>query len=332
MANIENKNGKVLWTDRMRLNYNDPILGGELNYSVKFADINNDGINEVFISNEYYSDPKENSNFGRVACFDNKKRLLWKYIFRDTVSSPTFKSSNIYNIDMVGMLNQNGKKVLYAVARNVYFYPSAIFELDTKTGKRIDSLKTLWNAGIITNALMGDFNKDGKIEIVSAAIHNGFQKSVLFSIDIDKLGGQTPAPANYRFFNKQRAKTSNFILLPKTDYNKLYFRYNMPHAGILTYDFTNDQFMLDVLEGYSDPTFYSDIFYMFDNHLNLKYLTCGDTFQMQRDSLVAHGKLKPPYTNTSAYFKLLRDQIKYWNGNKFLSIYDMKFNKRGESK
>ncbi|MDT3697620.1 MAG: hypothetical protein ROY99_14645 [Ignavibacterium sp.] len=37
---------------------------------------------------------------------------------------------------------------------------------------------------------------------------------------------------------------------------------------------------------------------------------------MQRDTLVAHGVLKPPYTDTEEYKEIVKNNILYWqNGN-----------------
>jgi hypothetical protein len=318
IAYIENKNGKVLWNFRTMTN-DDGFL---FNYAVRFTDINNDGINEVIISDEYYNERDENSNYGRVACFDNHKQLLWKYNFHDTVSSATFEGINIYRLYIIGIVEEGDEKVVYIIAKNRNLYPSAIFKLDAKTGKRIDSLNTLWNAGTITNALIGDFNNDGKPEIVATAVHNGFQRSVLFSVDLDNLRGQTPAPPNYTFANKKMAVLNTFIILPKSDYSDLYYRYDEPLAGSLTYSSVNKKFKFDVIEGIQNPSEYGYLNYVFDNKLRLVYLGCGDDFQMKRDSLVAHGILKPPYSNTPEYMNSLKKQIRYWNGKELVTIKD----------
>ncbi len=324
MAYIENKSGKVLWTIRMMDNANNRLNSGFLRYSIRFADINNDGTNDVFVSDEYFNDTKENNNFGRIACFDNHHNLIWKYNFHDTVSSPTFKSVNIYICYIIGIIKQKNKKVIYAIARNRNLYPNAIFELDAKTGKRIDSLNTLWNAGGITNGVIGDFNHDGKPELIVTAIHNGFQRAVLFSIDMNKLGGQTPAPPNYTFYNMKAASLNSFILLPISDYGRYYFRWNMPAPASLQYSSVNNQFKFDVDEGVGNISDMAALSYVFDNKLNFEFISCDDRFQVQRDSLVAKGVLKPPYTNTPGYFNSLRNQIKYWIGNKFISINELK--------
>ncbi len=333
-AYIENKNGKVLWTYKLMDNLDNEVAirNAYLKYTVRFTDINNDGTNEAIVTNEYFNGQEQNSNFGRVACFDNHKHLIWKYNFHDTVTSPTFNNENIYLLHVIGITKIMGQKVVYLMAQNLNLYPSAIFCLDVVTGKRIDSINTLWNAGTIDNALIGDFNGNNKQELVGTAIHNGFQRSVLFSVDLDKLEGQTPAPTNYKFAGIKEADLNTFILLPKSDYSNLYYRYDEPVIGSLAYNSIDKQFKLDVLENVGKPTIYTSLNYIFDNKLNLEYIGCDDGFQMYRDSLVARGVLKPPYSNTPQYMNSLKEQLRYWDGEGFVTAKayeEMHKNKKG---
>lgn len=57
--------------------------------------------------------------------------------------------------------------------------------------------------------------------------------------------------------------------------------------------------------------------------INQKYeiedLIIMDQFRVKRDSLVAQGKLSLPLTDTKEYVEILKDQVRYWNGEKFVT-------------
>ena len=94
---IENKNGKILWTVESIDDMFDKMGGDIINLAVKFYDIDSDGTNEVIICREKFSnkDPK----YGRIVCFNNRKEKLWQYLFRDTIYTPEYRHSNLFEIE-----------------------------------------------------------------------------------------------------------------------------------------------------------------------------------------------------------------------------------------
>ncbi|MFZ1290469.1 MAG: hypothetical protein WAR79_10270 [Melioribacteraceae bacterium] len=171
---VKNKSGRVLWTNKVGF---DPYrLPGEnyLNYFQKLVDINNDGINEVILSHEEYSELGDKSNFRRIVCLDKNKTKIWQYSFKDTITTNLQKMDTIYSSFLIDTVTIQNKKSLVCVANNAKSYSSAIFQLDLKTGKRINS--TLWNAGFFRNGLINDFDKDGKNEIFADFINKDMNK------------------------------------------------------------------------------------------------------------------------------------------------------------
>ncbi len=224
-----------------------------------------------------------------------------------------YSSSNLIDI-----INENNRQVLYAFANNDPLYPSAIFKLDALTGQRVDSSKVLWNSGGINSAVIGDFNSDNIKEIVAIGINNGYERAVLFSIDIDSLNGRSPAPPYYTIRSKPLAYYTEYILLPKSDLTRLYFRWNSPIEGSLFYKQSAAEFNFMIGE-YDADNVRRNLIYRCDGELRNFYIDCGDDFQTLRDSLVVHGKLNPPLTYTPEYFKQLKEQLRYWNGKKFVT-------------
>jgi len=317
LLNVQNKNGKVLWS--IRLNFAPTISEVDRSkFSKKLVDINEDGINEVLIAEEEIA--PESYNFGRVVCFDKDKKLVWEYFFRDTVS--TFRKwTNTYSISILDTLTLSNNKVILLMARNIPNFANAVFALDILTGKRSQSTGTLWNAGAINNCIIGDFNEDGMTELVMAGSHNGYERAHLFSVNIDKMNGQTPAPDRYIYKGIPATEISKFILLPHTDYGKHFWRSNSVPSQHLVFVQHSKEFELATLEGSDKPILF---YYRFDKNLNFLWVDCADNAQQLRDTLVVRGILNHPFTNTNEYFEILRKQIEYWDGRKFVNIDKMK--------
>jgi len=99
--------------------------------------------------------------------------------------------------------------------------------------------------------------------------------------------------------------------LPKTDYNNYYqLIYNI-NSG-LSFDPTNEKIYVMTIEGEA-PKDITGVGYYLDRHLSNPKVLIGDYFQVRRDSLVVHGKLKPPLTNTKEYENILLNQFEEWD-------------------
>ena len=321
LLNILNKKGKTLWS--VSLNFDPKVIGQNLTVgSRKVIDIDGDGMNEVLICEEDFS--YEDIRRGRIVCFDNKKEVVWEYNFKDTVS--TFRLwTNNYFISIIDTLTILKTKALLLKARNEPNFPNAVFTIDLNSGKRLDSLNTLWNAGGITNSIIGDYNEDGIKELVLGGLNNGYECAIFFSVNVDRIKGQTPSTERYVFKGNPMATLNNYILLPHSDYGKLMFRNNVVPYNTLYFDSKSKEFQVSTYDGLENPILFH---YRFDKDFNFLWVDCADNAQQMRDSLVSQGKLNPPFTNTNEYFKILRDQIRYWDGGIFLSIdeYLKKYN------
>ncbi len=314
---ITNKSGKVLWSVNSKFEGDNTMDNYVYNNSVKFYDINNDKKNEVFICNENIS--FEDPNYGRIICYNYKKQKIWQYVFHDSISTLEYHHSTTFFTNLIGIINNGRHKLLYAFANNLPLYPCAIFTLDAVTGKRIDSMKTFWHSGGINSAILGDFNSDGKKEIAALAVNNGYERSVLFDIDVNEINsGCSPAPPYYHIVNHKIANFNQYILLPKTDLTRKYFRWNSPLPGYFYFKDRSSEFNFQLAE-YDSLTNTHFLIYRCNRNMSDFNIDCSDDFQIVRDSLVIHGILNPPLTYTSEYFRSLKNQIRYWNGQKFVT-------------
>ena len=316
---VHNKNGRILWTKKIYEDIDKPYINKDnMGLYEKIININGDNDNEVLLSD--YVIKKSSSIYDIfVACFNYSGKLLWKYKFDDAVITEKDIHTRTYNSLIVDTLTENGKPQIVLVSRNDPLYPSAIYKLDAVTGERLQG--TFWHAGQISGAALGDFDDNGKKEIVATAVSNCFEHCVLFSIDIDNLEGQGPADNTYSFIGIPSAKLNKYILLPKTDLTDYYkMRFNTLQRYILLYDERDKNFSFSSSEG--DPSkFDAGISYKVNNKLTDINIFIGDSFQVIRDSLVAKGLLNKPYSNTKEYLYILKKQIKYWDGKEFKRMY-----------
>src|SRR5690606_7006878 len=116
-----------------------------------------------------------------------------------------------YRNNIIDTFMYKTERALLLFAGNLPLYPNAVYKLNLRTGERIDSSNIFWHAGSITSALLGDFDKNGIEELVAVSIHNGYERAVIFSIDVDKLYGQSPAPKRYTFKNIPLADFNSYI-------------------------------------------------------------------------------------------------------------------------
>jgi hypothetical protein len=301
LVKVLNKNGKVLWQEE--LGY-DPstISHSTLKLTNQFiTDINEDGINEVLLLPQITF---QNEDFGTLFCYDNKKNIIWKNKFEDTVSVFAEHVTPTYRSRIIGVAEYNDEKLLFLFALHNPYATSAIFSVNLKSGERRGGV--LWHHGHFVTGLVDDFNEDGKTEIVLLGVNNCFERSVLLSIDIDKINGRAPSRKIWEYYGHPPADFNKYILLPKSDLND-YLRIRYNHPATLNFDETTKEFFFHLNEN-NERTL--GINYNCDNKLNNIRPVIVDQFQVARDSMVASGVLNPPYTETFEFFNYLSSQIK----------------------
>jgi len=312
---VQNKNGKELWKKRMRFS---SYVGHEnqLNYvAQKIIDVDNDGTNEVILSLEDRHQYTPILSYKRVACFSSKGILMWEYTFKDSISSIEQDHSLDYATYLIDTLTINKTKSLALFAQNV-LYPTAVFFLDLKTGKRIDT--TMWHVGHLHSGIFKDLNQDGKLELIMTGLNNSLGRVVIFSVDIDKIGGQLPAIGDRMFKEMPIAEVNNYILLPKSDYTSYFgLKFNQDSWGAVNAFLRKNITHIFLNEG-QEPD-YKGITVFFNKDLSVNKIDISEGFEVARDALVESRELQPPYSNTKEYINILFEQIRFWDGTKFVT-------------
>ena len=311
---VKNKNGKILWTTKLWIKLEDNFQY-MLSNLAKCMDINADGINEVLICHDDFNDGVYEE--GRISCYDYKGNLIWKYNFKDTVRTVNEVHSTTYSIGIVQNNISVNDSIIYCYVSNHPLFPSSIFSLSASTGKRIN--KGLWNAGHIVNAMIGDFNKDDKLEIVALGVHNGFNSAILFTVDPENLNGQTPTVGDYSFIGLETVRPKTLISFLPCDLTKYHnIRMNSAVGSTLMFDNGSKEFRFLIHEGIDTDC--RSVHYRFDKNLKFLSVSPGNGYEEERDMLVRQGKLSPPLTNTKEYEKMLRDKITYWENDNWVHI------------
>ena len=313
---VKNKNGKLLWTKKVGFPQ-DVISNNKILFSTsRIVNVNNDGINEVVYCGNIKSTNLNIQSGSEIVCYSYKGDMLWTYTFPDTVNSEREKLESFYGINLIlDTITINNKKSLLANATNANSFSSAIFRLDLRSGKRLPG--TLWCSGFTVDGLIKDVDNDGKRDILAVGVDNGFEDIVIFAFDIDTLTSVRPSTKEYTIKGFPPAKLKTYIRLAKTDYdNYLGIRMSGIEAGRFYDDISESKYVFQTTS--SNPEKPARLWIKLDYNLKDFDVIVDNQYQVIRDSLVAHGKLNLPYTDTKEYVDIYKSKILYWKNGKWV--------------
>jgi hypothetical protein len=313
---VFNKNKKLLWSEKIT-DFNDQLFS-ESNIKKQYAilsDVNGDGKNEVILSNKLFGQKMHDPDYNNIVCYDYAKRIVWKHTFAEVVSTNTITFSSEYRTKFIDTYELNGRKILFVIAKN-YYFPSAVFGIDIATGEL--ATEVFWHSGHLDEGLIFKDSSGISDILLLGGVNNGFESASVAVLEISKLAGQTPARSNYNLNNIAPADLLEYILIPPSDYSSFKnSRYNAVIQDHLKFEDKKIRVGINELAGLGEPG--SVLFYYFNPDFTINFIETADEFQHQRDKLVKEGKLSPPLTYTAEYFEILKNNIKYWDGDKFVN-------------
>lgn len=317
---IKNKNGKVLWKKMFFVNKSTLENITEIEYYFRIIDIDGDGVNEVIIRIDK-NEPNTSGNFDRLLCYDKDAKIVWNYSLHDLVISEREILSDEYGISLIDTLTFNDVKSLFLVSSNNHSFSSAIYRIDLRTGKRLPG--TLWCSGHVTDAMVKDINDDGKKDIVAIGHDNGYEDAVLFGYEIDTLTKVRLTTDSYLIKNFPIADLLTYLRIPKPDFD-IYYENRTPSlaANSLRYDSRTNHYGLGA-SPYDRDSRHTNIEYILDDNFIVDDIVITSNFRVRRDTLVAHGKLKPPYTDTEAYKEVIKSNILYYRNGRWIKRKEM---------
>ncbi len=302
---VKNKFNNFLWEKKSANNLTD-YASALLRNDYKIIDYNDDGLNEVL-----FIDPTNSE----LILFSNLGKIIWKYKFnyqnlstKEEIFTNSFSSSKI-----LGITNIDDKKTIIAYSQHKPYYPTAIIKIDLTTGKRVGNI--LWHSGGIRDGELKDIDNDGNVELIASGINNGLKSAVLFSIQLNKLSGQSPSSPNYTFSNIPVADFEKYILLPKPDYFEYFFSKYFSSFGCKIKEKQKYISVKLIKHGAIKPRENIEVRFNFKfEPINIVLI---DAYNEERDKLVKKGILEYPLSDTDEYKQILLSQIKFWNGKEF---------------
>lgn len=317
---IKNKKGRILWSIVFPV---DNTLAQSEKFKqsrLLITDVNNDKINEVIYTLPYTVNRNENS-IGSLVCLDNKNNLLWNYDFADTAYADKEDIPLDYLVNLGDTITFEGKKLLFCFANSKKSFSSAVFALDLRSGKRLPQI--FWASGHTNSILLRDIDRDSIPEILGLGLDNGYEDAVLWATKINNFDGYRLTVDEYKIKNKKPAELIFYIRIPKTDYD-VYNKLRTPSIDLegLHYDLESRSVHFNFTSiKYLSPNANNNflmIGFELDSTYKNFFINIISGFRVIRDSLVAHGELKPPFTDTKEYREIIKNSILYLKDGKWV--------------
>ena len=321
-AYIKNKNGKTLWSLHYPMDDNNVLDNPTARQAFfRVIDIDEDGEKEIIYIHPQFSEKHGSSEMEKIICINKNKEELWSYRFADTVFSEREDLLPIYGAKLIDTVTFNNNKILFCFSNNGPSFSSAVYGLELKTGKRIP--ETLWCSGHIMGAILKDINNDNISDLVMDGLDNGFEDAVILGVELSKMDGYRLTTSEYRIKNKKLIEPIFYIRIPKNDYEIFM---NLRTPGLFQHTFyarENDKKLISTFSTskYSQPS-PENIIVSYgievDSNFILDEVVINNNFRVLRDTLVAHGKLNPPYTDTKEYREIIKNSALYWKNGKWV--------------
>ena len=212
------------------------------------------------------------------------------------------------------------KKSLFLIASNGPSFSSAIYRIDISNGQRLPG--TFWASGHIMDAYIKDIDDDKKPEIVGTGYDNGYEDLVFFAYEVDTLSEVRPTTDQYLIKGFPVSEFNAYIRFPKIDFDN-YMKVRTPSylTDGLTYQDNIHKFKFST--SLPPQLMEMQIGYEIDYNLNDINVNFSSSFRVQRDTLVSHGLLNPPYTDTREYREIIKNNILYWKNGLWVKRTEM---------
>lgn len=313
---VYNKNKKLLWSEKSNTLF-EFLLDGEKikkQYAILY-DVNDDGKNEIILSNKLFGQKMNEPEYNNIVCYDNDKNLVWRHTFEEVVSTNATTFTSEYRTKFIDIYESNNQQILFILAKNFYF-PSAVFGIDIRTGELVTDI--FWHSGHLDGGLIQKDSVSQKDKLILGGVNNGFESACLIVLDIKDIAGQALAPPNYKLKDIPEANFLEYILIPPTDYSiATNNRYNGMSRDQLVFE--KNKIRYGVNEEASRGDIGSMLYYYFNADFKISFVETGDYFQHNRDKLIKEGKLSPPFSYDTEYLIHLKNNVKYWDGKKFVN-------------
>nr|BDD47195.1 hypothetical protein 6 [Balneolaceae bacterium] len=285
---------------------------------VRFSDINDDGINEVFfgISSESKGSRKSTLKAWSVT----GDSLIWELPLQFEINFPR-KNSIVEKAYLLNELHitqlENGTKTLIVSADLQPMFPQVIASVDVNSGK---IKQTYVHPGHFYDMVMVDMNDDGVEEIIAGGVSNAYWKAAIVALDVSNLEGHSPTRGDYIVKNFEPAEELSYILVPKTILGKSYGlsgKYNRVRR--IRASLSDSSLSFEIIDA-NPPNVTSKNKPYIIAFLDLNTLPKGIGTSDDYDALIKRQYQKGQISQIPdfEYFESFKDSLLHWDGDKFI--------------
>ena len=226
-----------------------------------FGDLEGKGHTSVLFS---YSPAGQLSRSSTLICYSDRGKERWRWTpgrdLPELAGSPP-----MFVTHTVKVLKATDKSPprLVVLSQHFLWWPSQVAILDSN-GK---TLSEYWHTGGISSLILADLDGDGKEEIVTAGVANGYDhQATLVVLDPERVSGaSTEIRPEFQIHGLGVAQERLRLLFPRSDLNRALFQYNLATAP----SFKNGVLGLEVLECITPYPGGCRIYYEFDKNFHL---------------------------------------------------------------
>lgn len=279
------------------------------------ADVDGDGRNEILITGRAGG----MISGGTLVCFEADGGLRWRHQMGNVgikFGSLDFTHEPSWEIARVRSIRRtlNDKPQIFVSAQLVPSWPCKLVELDPTTG---NEKGTFWHAGAMGRMLAADVDGDGVQELVVGGITNTFNSACVMVFDPRNVDGAGPTAEGFEAQGIGRGTEKFYLLLPRSSLGEA-LAY-APYNGVRQMTISDQgQLTLQTEEGQTTQgSFLGGFVYSFTRNMAVGYVVANDPFvvsfnRAKRDGLISD-------TLDTAYYQRLKDAVRYWDGEKFVS-------------
>lgn len=318
VLSVYNREGNLLWqksvpgvpdaTNRDLFDSNR----GEKRY-LNICDIDGTGKNVVLLSGE---NSGSTYNTDSLYCFNFDGSLRWVTGTQLYVNFKGFKDAlksrwRIIEF-MVVRPSPYVKPALYVIASDVIFPFSKIMQIDSETGRIVQSFT---NPGRLEKIVAADVNGEGKEKIILGGINMAYRRACVVVLDPEHFGGVGPTKGDYFTSSSFEGTEMFYILLPLTDVGRILGLKQLNYTQHLVVD-SGNFVTAKTVEAVGAPVGGS-VFYQFGRGMNIKKVYFDDGFKKLRHELINERRIA--LLDNSTYAELLKRNVLFWDGKKFVN-------------
>lgn len=182
------------------------------------GDLDGDGNSEVLFSAFTHWDSV-------LICYSNAGKEKWRFVPGQTVRSAAdeFRPPFITAAFEVLELPPPAPRRIVVTSHHYKDYASQV-ALVSATGQR---MREYWHSGHLNTLMIGDLNRDGRPEIYTGGVSNGYSQATLIELDPETMDGASlETAAKFQLLGFRHGVERKRILFPRSCINRVGAQYN----------------------------------------------------------------------------------------------------------